>query len=97
MNHLTIDQIIDFVSMDVLNEQTLALAACVNGHIRKCPKCLQLVRAFQMIYDEFSMLARTGDFRRYLALPGVREKLLAEIRQETDEDAVLWLTEDGGL
>lgn len=95
MDHLTIDQIIDFVSMDALTEQTLALAASVNGHIRKCPQCLQLVRAFQMIYDEFSVLARSGDFRRYLALPGVREKLLAELPQDTDD--LFWLTEDGGL
>ena len=81
MNHLTTDQIIEFVSFDDMKPHTMALAATVNGHIRRCPKCLRLVRAFQMVHDEFSALSRDGDFGKYLSLPEVEEKLSAQIKQ----------------
>ena len=67
MNHLSVDDIIDFVSINELNSESIKLAATVNGHIRKCDRCLKLVRSFQMIYDEFSMLNMRGDFRKYIS------------------------------
>ena len=66
MSHLTIDDVIDFVSLTEMNSQAVKLSIAVNGHIRKCDKCLQLVRAAQLIYDEFSSLNSGGDFRRYV-------------------------------
>ena len=65
MNHLTVDEIIDFVSLTELNTEAIALSAAVNGHIRKCERCLKVVRAFQMIYDEFSKLNSDENFKKY--------------------------------
>lgn len=67
MEHLNVDDIISFVSLPELNSKATELSATVNGHIRECEKCLKLVRAFQMIYDEFSMLNDRGDFRKYIS------------------------------
>lgn len=66
MKHLTVDEIIEFVSLTELNGEAINLSASVNGHIRECEKCLKLVRAFQMIYDEFSRLSSGGDFKKYV-------------------------------
>lgn len=64
--HLNIDDIIKFVSIDDLSEESVRLTVLVNGHIRKCNECLRLVAAFQMIYDEFVRLSTGGDFRNYI-------------------------------
>lgn len=66
MNHLTVDEIIEFVSLTELNSEAINLSASVNGHIRKCEKCLELVRSFQMIYDEFSRMSFDGSFKKYV-------------------------------
>ena len=61
MEHLTVDEIIEFVSLTKMDSKAIELSATVNGHIRKCEKCLEQVRAFQKIHDEF-----TGkDFQEY--------------------------------
>ena len=77
MNHLTVDDIINFVSLSEMNKEAVELSAAVNGHIRKCAKCLELVRAFQMIYDEFSRLNTSGDFRKFVS---------ETISEETDKN-----------
>lgn len=77
MNHLTVEEIIDFVSLSEVTEEAVELSATVNGHIRKCDKCLALVRAFQMIYDEFSRLNTSGDFRKFVS---------ETISEETDKN-----------
>lgn len=66
MKHLTVDEILNFVSLTELNNESIELSVAVNGHIRKCEKCLKLVRAFQMIYDEFSRLNVGGDFKDFI-------------------------------
>ena len=66
MNHLTVDEIIDFVSSSELNDEVVALSTRVNGHIRNCDKCLKLVNAFQTVYDEFVTMSTTDDFKNYL-------------------------------
>lgn len=66
MKHLTVDEMIDFVSLTELNADALMLSATVNGHIRQCEQCLNHVRAFQMIHDEFSRIKRSGDFKEFL-------------------------------
>ena len=53
MEHLTAEQIIDFVSADEINEKSIQNIGKVNAHITECEECLQKVRAFQLIYDEF--------------------------------------------
>jgi len=67
MRHLTVDEILDFVSLTELNDEAMQLSAAVNGHIRNCDKCLKLVRSFQMIYDEFMKLNTSGDFKGFVS------------------------------
>ncbi len=73
-NHLTIDEIIEFVSAEKLNAESVSLFASVNDHIRECSKCFELVKDFQLIYDEFSRMAQNSSFREYLQEEVVREK-----------------------
>lgn len=66
MEHLTVDEIIDFISLTELNNDAIVLSATVNRHIRKCEKCLRLVRSFQVIYDEFSLLGSERGFKDFV-------------------------------
>lgn len=66
MKHLSIEDIIEFVSAERLDDTFLELAEKVNGHIRECEECLELVSAIQAIYDEFTMLLGTDDFKGYV-------------------------------
>lgn len=65
MEHIPVEQIIDFVSSDALDAQTQELARLVNGHIRRCEPCRRRLLAFQMIHDELSRVGRAGGFRRF--------------------------------
>ena len=56
MDHLSTDQIMDFVSLTAPDCEAVKLSVTVNGHIRRCQTCLDRVRAFQRIYDEFGRL-----------------------------------------
>ena len=79
MKHLTVDEILDFVSLTELNNESIELSAAVNGHIRKCEKCLKLLRAFQMIYDEFSRINVGGDFKGFIT------ENLSELKNENNQ------------
>ena len=52
MTHLTVEEIIEFVSFDALNKENLTLAAKVNGHIRSCKSCFEKVASFQTVYNK---------------------------------------------
>ncbi len=52
MNHLTVDEIINFVSSDRLDVDSVANAVRVNTHIRSCGECMSKVRAYQAVYGE---------------------------------------------
>ncbi len=66
MSHLTVEEIVRFVSLTELNAEALELAATVNGHIRSCEGCRRLVDAYQAIYDEFSGLNINCDFEGFV-------------------------------
>ena len=66
MSHLTVDELIDFVSETELNEQTVALFAAVNGHIRRCESGRRRSHALQTLHDEFTRLCLEEDFRQFL-------------------------------
>ena len=51
MNHLTLDEIIDFVSLIELNKESMQLISTVNSHIAECDECRELVRSYQLVYD----------------------------------------------
>lgn len=65
MEHLTVEQMIDFVSLTELNDEAIELSQQVNGHIRACDECMKKVRAFQDIYDELCRADAVSDFERY--------------------------------
>ena len=64
MEHLTVEEMIDFVSFDRIDEESLALAAKVNAHILSCDACRKKVAAFQTVYDEFAAMKVSGAFRK---------------------------------
>lgn len=65
MKHLTVDEIIRFVSLWKLDKEAVELCAAVNGHIAQCPKCLKTVRAFQMVDDQLSGTCSAEDLWRH--------------------------------
>lgn len=66
MRHLTVEEIIDFVSIREWTEESLALIARVNGHIRSCDACLKRVQAFRLIYEEFLRRDIDATFEQWL-------------------------------
>lgn len=66
MTHLTVDEIIDFVSMEKINSESLELASKVNTHIKSCSECFETVKAFQLIYDEYKKIGTKESFKNSL-------------------------------
>jgi len=64
MTHLTVEEIIEFVSFDKLNAETLALSTKVNEHIWSCPSCLKKVSSFQIVYDELCKIGNVADVKQ---------------------------------
>ena len=86
MKHLTTDEIIDFVSMNQINSETLKLASTVNTHIGKCEKCLRKVRAFQLVYDEFVKIGKENYFDS--AMRSIEKKNLMSTSPSEIDDIV---------
>lgn len=78
MKHLTLEEMLDFVSLKEMNREAIQLCTVVNGHIRECKKCRQAVTAFQMIFDEFTAMHRSGNFKNFISEDAVE---IEEIRQ----------------
>lgn len=66
MTHLTVDEIIEFVSIKTLDRDSINLAAHVNGHISKCNECLKKVRAFKTVHEGFMNLITDDSFSDYV-------------------------------
>lgn len=84
MKHLTVDEIIDFVSLDKVDAKSLTKASYVNSHIRSCAQCLRKVRAFQTVYDELVRMGNRSAFRE-VARDMVKEELSQEDSLEYEE------------
>ena len=63
MKHLTVDEMIDFVSFNKLDSESLALASKVNAHIFECDICRKKVKAFQIVYDKLEKMGKKEEFR----------------------------------
>ena len=50
-NHPNLNDLIEFVSMDTLNAETVARSAAVNAHLADCAACRARVRDLQTVYD----------------------------------------------
>lgn len=81
MKHLTVDEIIDFVSIVRIDADSLALASKVNTHIKNCSECLRKVRAFQVIYDEL-LRADQRPAAIQVARETLKERAAAEAERE---------------
>ena len=81
MNHLSVDEMILFVSMTEMTQENMTLAASVNGHIRQCKDCRQRIDGFQTIYDELTALHQCADVKKAMQerLPELLPKL--ELRE----------------
>ena len=84
MNHLTFEEIVQYVSLKKLNEEAFLLASKVDTHIRECEPCLELVRAVRSIHDEFVKEKRGCDVRALFDEDSVSDektkKRIAEVR-----------------
>lgn len=49
MIHLTVDELIGFVSVQTLDKDAMALTTRVTEHVRSCAACLRKLRAFQIV------------------------------------------------
>lgn len=85
-NHLTIEEIIDFVSFESINEESLRLASRVNGHIRECEECRRAVSAFGEVYEELCRIYGVGEAKETVycimndgELEAVEQKELAAV------------------
>lgn len=75
MDHLALDDVIAFVSLTEMNEETMQWITAVNTHIADCRECRELVRSFQLVYDETMRLDLTEDAD--LAIAAEPEKEMA--------------------
>ena len=83
MKHLTVDEIISFVSINKLDDESLELAAKVNAHIWECGGCRNRVDAYQTVYDEFVRMGTEAEFKRLAAAAadGVKSEKTEEAKQ----------------
>ncbi|MBQ2963194.1 MAG: hypothetical protein IJE14_00905 [Clostridia bacterium] len=51
MEHLTVEEIIKYVTANKVDRETVDLLSKVNGHIRKCPACEERVSAFECVNE----------------------------------------------
>lgn len=58
--HLTFNEIMDFISVKKLNEETEKIINRVNLHIAHCEECRNLVRQYQQIKEDFEKLTNNS-------------------------------------
>lgn len=80
MKHLTVDEMIDFVSFNKLDSESLALASKVNAHIFDCHTCRKKVESFQIIYDELVKLGRRDEFKSLI------DKKLSDLQEKKSQN-----------
>jgi hypothetical protein len=88
MEHLSVDEMIRFVSLSSLDDESMEFAETVNRHIRECDECRKKVYSFQLLYDSFEMAGSGGDFQKYIyarMVSSTNEKTI-EIKAKRGED-----------
>ncbi len=84
MKHLTVNEIIDFVSVEKLDAESLALISKVNSHILKCDKCLCKVRAFTAVYEEMKRVMYGREELVEAIRKNVDKEMLSEVYDDTE-------------
>ena len=87
MTHLTVEEIIDFVSFEKLTEENIALAKKVNEHICSCEVCFEKVSAFQMVYEEFQRIGTVRDTKE--CIYQIIDDYILEEKQELEVQKVI--------
>lgn len=78
MEHLSIEEIIMYVTETKVNDDTLKLFSRVNGHIRNCPHCKEKLNSYELINDNLTNGNLMHDFDLN------HENDLIEIEQSND-------------
>jgi hypothetical protein len=86
MTHLSVEEMIDFVSFEKLTEENIALAKKVNEHICSCKKCFQKVSAFQTVYEEFQRIGTISDTKQCIYQIIDDYNLREQQEQETQQE-----------
>ena len=79
MVHLTVEEMIDFVSFKKPDDRILALASKVNAHVYKCEECREKLEAFQTVYDGLVKYGREITLKKSIS------KQITKKLQETAE------------
>jgi len=58
VEHLTLEEIIEYVAIDKLNTENLDLIARVGYHITRCEECDKMVTAVRTMHKEFVKLGK---------------------------------------
>lgn len=61
MEHVNVEKIIEFVSLNSLSESELAMTREVNTHLCDCADCRRRVRAAQVLYDALLTECKTRE------------------------------------
>lgn len=52
LEHLSIEEIIKYITLNKVDRESLDLLSKVNGHIRNCPSCKEKVISYETLNDE---------------------------------------------
>ncbi len=94
MTHLTVEEIIDFVSFETLTEENIALAKKVNEHICSCQDCFDKVSAFQTVYEELQRIGSVRDTKKCI-YQIIEDQSLKEIQEREVEKVIASLSQKG--
>ncbi len=61
MEHLSIEEIIKYVTANKTDAETLDLLSRVNGHIRVCSQCKEKLLAYEYVNDTLKLSADEKD------------------------------------
>ncbi len=79
MEHLSIEEIIEYVMANKVDRETLDLLSKVNGHIRKCTACREKVGAFECVSEAMEDVAENGfDLDRFDDLIKIEKEFSGE-------------------
>lgn len=85
MKHLTVEEMIEFVSFDTPDPRTLKLASRVNTHIRCCEECRKKVDAFQLLYDEMKVVRHASGAKAMAHGAALRARAEDTLDREVEE------------
>ena len=96
MDHLTNEEIIDFVQAQSLDAETMKFIAKVNAHIGNCLECQKKVVLFMKIQDKMDAFQRAYEYQNE-SLPETSQlHELKIIKKKTDNNGIKWKSKKKG-